>query len=716
MPKRKVAILGGGVGAMSAAWSLTNYEGWQADWDVTVYQMGWRLGGKGASGRNLQIASRIEEHGLHMWMGFYHNAFRMMQEAYAECERYKLSPGSPVETWRDAFKPQTAISVAERLGAGWDVWTRDWGYDPAGDPAVCPFEKEPWHFFLDILKFVAEEWENAPHFGVQVTAVEARSAWPIETGIRERVEQAVTTGVCDVCATPLHLALRLAETIPATALKACAADLAAVLHLIDAFFSCAWQALGNELDSSSFYRRLQTTLDFFGAVLRGLIADDVIAKGFDSIDGSTLVQWIASHGGNPDNDLIRSFSDSAFAYENGDPARPNWAAGTALRAVLRLTCDHPGAMMWKMQGGMGDIVFGPFYKALRNRGVSFRFFHKVDDVIPDAGGSAAEIRLTRQVKLRQDPYEPLVNVNGLPCWPNQPLWEQIENGAELAALGIDLESYWTTAAYGGELVLRAGSDFDVVVMGISLGALPFAAGSLVRGNQKWKDMTDHVKTVPTQAFQLWMNQSAGELGWVGSTNSMNTAMISGYLEPHDTYADMSHLIPRECWPTSIGQIAYFCNAMRDEGIPLDDPQFPARQLQAAFEAARSFLGGGVSLYWPKFIGEQGAPRWDTLVDLSAQQGESRLKAQFFRANYEPSERFALSLAGTLPYRLPSGDSGYSNLVLAGDWTRNGLNTGCVEAAVISGMQASRALCGHPAHIVGETDFPVAEAAEVNAQE
>jgi hypothetical protein len=33
--------------------------------------------------------------------------------------------------------------------------------------------------------------------------------------------------------------------------------------------------------------------------------------------------------------------------------------------------------------------------------------------------------------------------------------------------------------------------------------------------------------------------------------------------------------------------------------------------------------------------------------------------------------------------------------LAGDWTRTGLNIGCVEAAVISGLLASHALSGYP---------------------
>lgn len=63
----KIAILGGGVGAMTAPYWLTNptQDGPPADHDITVYQLGWRLGGKGAAGRNADAGDRIEEHGLH---------------------------------------------------------------------------------------------------------------------------------------------------------------------------------------------------------------------------------------------------------------------------------------------------------------------------------------------------------------------------------------------------------------------------------------------------------------------------------------------------------------------------------------------------------------------------------------------------------------------------------------------------------------------------
>ena len=63
----KVAILGGGVGGMTAAFELTATPELRERYDVTLYQLGWRLGGKGASGRNARAHDRIEEHGLHVW-------------------------------------------------------------------------------------------------------------------------------------------------------------------------------------------------------------------------------------------------------------------------------------------------------------------------------------------------------------------------------------------------------------------------------------------------------------------------------------------------------------------------------------------------------------------------------------------------------------------------------------------------------------------------
>lgn len=109
--KKKVVILGGGIGAMTAAFELTNSEELRAKYDVTVYQLGWRLGGKGASGRKrVDGAERIEEHGLHILMGCYENAFHLLRQCYEELDR---PHGTPLRTIKKAFKPQNQV-VAEQ--------------------------------------------------------------------------------------------------------------------------------------------------------------------------------------------------------------------------------------------------------------------------------------------------------------------------------------------------------------------------------------------------------------------------------------------------------------------------------------------------------------------------------------------------------------------------------------------------------------------------
>ena len=69
---------------MAAAWHLSRQQGY----DVHVYERSWRLGGKGASVRDQD--GRIHDHGLHVWLGFYENAFRMMRECYAEVEKTEM--------------------------------------------------------------------------------------------------------------------------------------------------------------------------------------------------------------------------------------------------------------------------------------------------------------------------------------------------------------------------------------------------------------------------------------------------------------------------------------------------------------------------------------------------------------------------------------------------------------------------------------------------
>lgn len=49
---KRVAILGGGMGALATAFELSELNKTGKKYDITIYQQGWRLGGKGASSSN----------------------------------------------------------------------------------------------------------------------------------------------------------------------------------------------------------------------------------------------------------------------------------------------------------------------------------------------------------------------------------------------------------------------------------------------------------------------------------------------------------------------------------------------------------------------------------------------------------------------------------------------------------------------------------------
>src|SRR6185295_13477187 len=148
--KTKVAILGGGVGAMAAAFCLT--EGPNAGrYDITVYQMGWRLGGKGASGRNAALHDRIEEHGLHIWFGFYYNALPMMRRCYEAL-------GDPHDTFENAFTAHDYVVLEEHVDAQWAHFPLDF---PRAAGGGIPM---PLDYVRKILKWLREHIARTPLF------------------------------------------------------------------------------------------------------------------------------------------------------------------------------------------------------------------------------------------------------------------------------------------------------------------------------------------------------------------------------------------------------------------------------------------------------------------------------------------------------------------------------------------------------------------------
>src|SRR5262245_35328434 len=98
---RRIAVLGGGLGSLSAVFALTELPDWRERFAITVYQIGWRLGGKARSGRNIRVCARSESLGHHVWYGWYDNAFALVRRLYGELRR---PAGAPLATWKEAFK------------------------------------------------------------------------------------------------------------------------------------------------------------------------------------------------------------------------------------------------------------------------------------------------------------------------------------------------------------------------------------------------------------------------------------------------------------------------------------------------------------------------------------------------------------------------------------------------------------------------------------
>jgi uncharacterized protein with NAD-binding domain and iron-sulfur cluster len=239
-------------------------------------------------------------------------------------------------------------------------------------------------------------------------------------------------------------------------------------------------------------------------------------------------------------------------------------------------------------------------------------------------------------------------------------------------------------------VLRRGIDFDHVVLAVSVGMLPVVANELIDDRIEWREMTSRMRTVATQAFQIWLRPDEPSLGW-----NEPAVTISAYLRPFETWASMPQTLWSEDWPEHDrpGTVAYFCGTLN---APWPTTEIGAgymrRFQQQVQEQATTFVDRNLWPFFPNAITESGFD-WHLLSGVNGERGSAALSTQHLSVNVDPSDRYVQSVPGSERYRLRPDESGYDNLVLAGDWTDCGMNAGCIEAAVMSGLIAANALLG-----------------------
>jgi uncharacterized protein with NAD-binding domain and iron-sulfur cluster len=492
------------------------------------------------------------------------------------------------------------------------------------------------------------------------------------------------------------------------------------IQIIDELAEAARRQLSFLVDGDPEMRRVWEVIDLILAIVRGSIRFGLALdpRGFDAINDYDWREWLRLNGASQqslDSGFMRGIYDLAFAYEDGDVTRPRLAAGVALRGAMRMFFTYRGSLFWRMSAGMGDMVFAPLYQVLKQRGVRFEFFHRLRNVglapvhsHQDSSIETLEFDVQASVKGGGE-YQPLVDIHNVPSWPSEPNYEQLIDGSTFARDNRAFEAIWERRRVGSKKLMVA-RDFDFVVLGLGIGALPDVARELIEREPAWQNMVRHVKTVPTQAFQLWMQKDTRNLGWRHTQTN-----VSGFVHPFDTWADMSHLIPEESWTTPVQSIAYFCSVLPDKAL---DPSavtesFYKEQKEAVRTNAMRFLDKDVGAFWPMATRGDGGFRWDLLAtnDHLASSNVSpldqdRFDTQFWTANVNPSDRYVQSLPGSIAYRISPLDMSFDNLTVAGDWTATGLDTGCIESAVMSGMLAAHAICQKPAlHDIIGYDHP-----------
>jgi uncharacterized protein with NAD-binding domain and iron-sulfur cluster len=696
--RRRIAVLGGGLGSLATLFHLTEQPDWREQFDITLYQQGWRLGGKCASGRDQrpEYGNRVLEHGLHLFGGFYNYSFGMLDRCYKALNRPEGHPNRHV--W-DAFTGLDGITLMDRT------------VGPTGEQTF-----DPWMINFEMTPGQPGDVIEPPSTRQMIVAL-VRLASMLDPALRppyvprpgenffERMKEAAE-----------HALLLLEEEIIDT-------TEAVIGRIIGLLGDHSDDDLSlDSLMNQKWAHRLRMAYFLIQTVLHGIIFDGVLKHGFDPLDEWELKDWIRRHGlavakvykkevKDPiaaanelaDWAVIHGSYDYVFGYADGDPTKPAQGAGTALRGLMRLATGYHGHLFYAMRGGMGDVVVAPLYEVLARRGVRFEFFHRVERLVPDGTGIAA-IEISRQAKVKGGRYQPLIPVQlpgwpadkPLPCWPSQPLWDQIEDADQLTQ--TDFEAPWSPAL-GAPLSLQRGKDFDEIVLGIPLGELRRVCAELPEVNSNWGRMFGKLTTTRTIAAQLWFTRTNEDLGYATPGRT-----LTGNAQPLSCWADMSHLLSRETWkgderPQSI---AYFCGQLRGEAA--SSAEEAADATAEAQEETRLWLLERARTQWPQALGSSpfGLDP-NVLHDPENRRGDARFQGQYFRANVTPSEMYVQYPPGSVDSRMRANESGFENLYLCGDWTKNGINAGAAEAAVMSGVICANSLMGDNRPIPGERD-------------
>jgi len=713
--KRKIAILGGGASSLIAAWKLVQSDKAGDAYDITVYQMGWRLGGKGASGRRMDSPSdhRIEEHGLHFMFGFYANVFEVTRAAYEDVY-------DDPDMWSRFFKSeQTAITMIHFLDkVSWEPW-RVPNLDSSGPATTGPDDDDDraslslilrniWRWIRGIAQGAqdAHRPETAPKIepvplpppvplslDVERAEVDGVPAPPPTFGTvnaqskRHRIKAYWDLGHDFVHRLHDH-APNVADDRDADRHERLLDD---ALRVIEGLYQ---SADGPGAPAARLHwESIKGIVGFVTTVAQGLVRDLVVRRtaNWFELDKEDFKDWMERHGGDRESPPVRGLYDAVFSTY-----KP-LGAGSILQAFTKAAFLFEGGFLFKMQSGMGDTIFTPLYLALKKRNVKFEFFQRVENL-----GLSADKRHVDTIEIGQQivldaPYDPLVKLHvdiggpmDLSCWPSAPLWDRLPKaqGDAIRREKIDLESGWEPRC-ATVRKLERGTHFDDVLLGISVAGVPEIAGELLAADPAFDRHVASLvmNTTATQGLQLWTTKD--------KIPDQPSPVIVPYTEPYDTVAEMTHLLGAEVWQhPKPARLYYLCSALEEKDLDAMPSRskrgYPAQLRQIGLDHARRWCTRDAPGLW-KNLNVNDAFDWECLHAPAGSAGDKRFEHQFLSTTTNLSDRYVIPGPNSYPHRLLSNGTKFANLYITGDWIRTSLSIGCLEAAAMAGVQAARAI-------------------------
>ena len=650
---KKIAILGGGAASCSAALALTGQPDWKERYNITIYQFGWRLGGKARSGRNKNYAQRVEEIAGHDIMSTWFNIIRVLRSVYEELNK---TEGAPLRTFEEAFISYSFVG---------------------NTPPDLDSQKDNECLSLNYLfKKLTETFVVMTRKMMKEMKIEQTELWDEEL------------------------------------LKMNSTYLKSKVKLVQKMLKFVFLTV----EDNSMKKEQLSMIDSAAAVIIGILDDKLLETGLIAINHLDLRQWLRKHGASQstlDSGFIQ-FSYREVAYRKADLVE----AGTMLQMMLPIYLCYEVPAFLIQQAGLGDAIFAPIYEVLKKRGVNFKFFHKVEELSLSSINSnfVEQIRMTKQVDLVSEEYDPLINVKGLPSWPNEPKYEEIEQQQAdlLQEHHIDLESFWSNWStvyeenFGHlppEVILRRGEDFDIIVYGIPVDSLSHLCADLLEKSPSLSATNENIVRIPSLQVQLWGNFDLHD--WEDPKEQFQYRLLDPLKEKilYIIYQN-DGVVKTEDWknvkPEHLLYIPFIYNL--EEIQDRNYSSFPEEQIEKAKQfAMQNVLRVLENISLNSF--QDGVFDWTLLTDPMNRTGVERFDSQYVRLNISPSDRLTQIRTNTSRYRIKTNSAGFDNIYFTGDWIQSGLNYGSIESVVTAGLLTSKAISGYPEEVLGEQFIP-----------